>query len=109
MDETQLFWNGPTCFGDDITTYGVELIRLNDSQLINMTSGTMVGLNLFNLQPNVEYTVSVSAYGDSCVSAPATVNFTAPAYVSTAPPSTCKCSYKSSSLINSCDSYQFRV
>ena len=40
---------------------------------------------LSGIVPNQEYTVSVSAYGSSCVSNPATVNFTSPARVSSPP------------------------
>ena len=95
LDGTQLFWNGPTCFEHKIS-YRVELTRVDDSQrlrLINVTSGTMIRLSLFSLLPGVEYNVSVSAYGSSCVTAPATVNFIAPAYVSTAVTSKCSYSY----------------
>ena len=45
------------------------------------TSNTTTVLS--GLLPNQEYTVSVSAYGTSCVSNPATVNFTSPAHRST--------------------------
>ena len=103
LDGTQLFWNGPTCFEHKIS-YRVELMitRVDDSQhlrLINVTSGTMIRLSLFSLLPGVEYTVSVSAYGSSCITAPATVNFIAPAYVSTAVTSKCSYSYYVYSLI----------
>ena len=52
------------------------------------TTTTMTVLS--SLLPNQEYSVSVSAYGASCVSDPATVNFMSPAHRSIT--TECKCS-----------------
>ena len=75
---TQILWEGTVCSGTE-TTYKVVITRANDSQPAGdpiETTNTMTRFR--DLLPNQEYNVSVSAYGSSCVSTPATVNFTSP-------------------------------
>ena len=79
----QISWDGPTCIGSAFT-YRVEVTRVNDSESegnITMTSDTTAVVS--NLQPNQQYTVSVTAIGNSCTSDPATKNFTGPTLLST--------------------------
>ena len=94
VDGTWISWIGSVCAGTD-TTYRVVVTFVSDSQPtctctrdpIETSNTTTV---LSGLLPNQQYSVSVSAYGTSCVSDPATVNFTSPAHHSTT--TECKCS-----------------
>ena len=75
----QIVWNGPACVGSAIT-YRIDVTRNDDGESegdITITSETTAIVS--NLQPNQEYTVSVTAVGSSCASDPATKNFTAQA------------------------------
>ena len=72
---TQIDWNGPACVGSAIT-YRVEITRISDGDFERITTITGdTSIIVSNLQPNQEYTVSVSAVGSSCTSDPATKSF----------------------------------
>ena len=75
----RIVWNGSACVGSAIT-YRIEVTRNDDGESeedITITSETTAIVS--NLQPNQEYTVSVTAVGSSCASDSATKNFTSQA------------------------------
>ena len=61
---------------------------MNDSKSVSNVSVTAKTAAIPNLQPNQEYTVSVTAVGSFCTSDPATKNFISQAYGSMATTST---------------------
>lgn len=68
-------WDGITCNGATIK-YRVEITPVNDSAYteVIMTSTTETTLPV--LQPNTEYSVSVTAVASTCSSSPAVTRFT---------------------------------
>ena len=79
VNGSQIVWDGSTCVGSAIT-YRIDVTRNDDGESegdITITSETTAIVS--NLQPNQEYTVSVTAVGSSCASDSATKNFTSQA------------------------------
>ena len=83
-----ILWSGSACGG--AVTYRVVVTPGNDTEFVGnvtTTADNITVADIPNLQPNQEYTVSVTTVGNSCTSEPATMNFRTQSYGSMTTPS----------------------
>ena len=67
-------WNGITCTGTTIN-YKVVITQVNDSVSTQVILTSITEMTLPALQPNTEYSVSVTAVASTCSSASAVTTF----------------------------------